>query len=107
MLKLFQNLIGLGSKVVFTELMDKDATIVDVRRRDEFAGGHIKGSINIPLQELASKMNTIDKNKPVITCCLSGVRSAAAKSSLKSNGFEVVHNGGGWKSLKMKLANGK
>ena len=44
-----------------------------------------------------------DKNKPIITCCASGMRSASAKSILKSNGFSQVYNGGGWSSLRNKI----
>ena len=44
-----------------------------------------------------------DKNKTIITCCASGMRSASAKSILKSNGYTSVHNGGGWSSLQSKL----
>jgi len=55
------------------------------------------------LQTITSQLSKINKDKPVITCCASGMRSASAKSILKSNGFSEVHNGGGWSSLKSKL----
>lgn len=74
------------------------ATIVDVRTKAEYAGGHLKKSVNIPLDALPKEMKKLDKNKPVITCCASGMRSGSAKRILKSNGFEVV-NGGGWMKL--------
>ena len=45
----------------------------------------------------------LDKNKPVITCCASGMRSGAAKNFLKSNGFKEVYNGGSWISLRNKI----
>lgn len=89
-----------GSKVDIQEWLDRGATIVDVRSPGEFLGGHLKRSINIPLDTLKSNLGKLDKTKPVITCCASGIRSASAKSILKSNGFEEVHNGGGWNSLK-------
>jgi rhodanese-related sulfurtransferase len=43
------------------------------------------------------------KNKPIIACCASGMRSASAKSILQSNGFSNVYNGGSWMSLNNKL----
>ena len=89
-----------GKKVDLQEWLDRSATIVDVRSAAEFKGGHLKRSINIPLDQLKSGLSKLDKSKPVITCCASGMRSASAKSILKSNGFEEVHNGGGWSSLK-------
>jgi rhodanese-related sulfurtransferase len=89
--------------VNFSELMKQGAQIIDVRSPAEFKSGHIKGSVNLPLQSLQSNLSKINKNKPVITCCASGMRSASAKSILKSAGFNEVHNGGGWMSLNNKL----
>ena len=79
-------------------------TIVDVRTPSEFMGGHVPGSINIPLQEIQQRLEEIKAlPQPVITCCASGMRSASAKSMLKSSGFTEVYNGGGWMSLNSKL----
>jgi rhodanese-related sulfurtransferase len=83
--------------------MKQGATIIDVRTKGEFASGHISGSVNIPLQNLQNNLSKINKDKPVITCCASGMRSASAKNILKANGFTEVHNGGGWMSLKNKI----
>ena len=92
-----------GPKVDFKELVQNGAVIVDVRTPGEFKGGHIKGSINIPLQSLDKEMKKLDSNKTIITCCASGMRSASAKGLLKSKGFNEVHNGGGWSSLNAKI----
>jgi phage shock protein E len=96
--------LGLGSKSEsIKDFMEKGAVIIDVRTQEEFTGGHIKGSKNIPLDTIASKIQDIKKlNKPVIACCRSGMRSAQAASILKQNGIEVI-NGGGWESLQNKL----
>ncbi len=91
-----------GSSVNYKELVSNGASIIDVRTPGEFAGGHIKGAINIPLQQLEKNISKINKSKPVITCCASGMRSGSAKSILKAKGYDV-HNGGGWTSLKSKL----
>lgn len=93
-----------GTTVDYKELVKQGATIVDVRSRGEYAGGHIKGSINIPLDQLANNLGRF-KNKEVaiITCCASGMRSGSAKGYLQSQGFTHVHNGGGWYSLESKL----
>ncbi len=95
------NLFG-GSKVDLKDLVKQGAVIIDVRTPGEFQGGHIKGSINIPLQSLDGSLSKIKRDKPVITCCASGMRSGSAKSILKSKGYDV-HNGGGWISLQSKL----
>ena len=95
------NLFG-GSKVDLKDLVKQGAVVIDVRTPGEFQGGHIKGSINIPLQSLDGSLSKIKRDKPVITCCASGMRSGSAKSILKSKGYDV-HTGGGWISLQSKL----
>ena len=103
MIQFLKEMFGLGPGVDYAELVRQGAVIVDVRTKGEFQSGHIKGSVNIPLQSLQSGMSRLKKDKPVITCCASGMRSASAKSMLRSNGFEVVHNGGSWISLNNRI----
>jgi rhodanese-related sulfurtransferase len=103
MINAIKSLFGLGPKVDYTQLVKDGAAIVDVRTPAEYKGGHIKGSINIPLQSFEASLSKIKKDKPVITCCASGMRSGSAKGILKSNGYIEVYNGGGWMSLRSKL----
>jgi rhodanese-related sulfurtransferase len=104
MIAFIKKLLGIGPAVNYAELMKNGAVILDVRSKGEYAGGHIKGSLNIPVDQLSGNLSKLkDKNKPVITCCASGMRSASAKSILKSNGYIEVHNGGSWYSLKNKI----
>jgi len=103
MIQLFKKLFGSGPKVNYKELVATGATIVDVRTKGEYQSGHIKGSVNIPLDNLRNNLSKIKKDKPVITCCASGMRSASGKNILKSNGFNEVYNGGGWMSLQNKI----
>lgn len=93
-----------GTSVDFAELVKNGAQIIDVRTPAEFKNGHIKNAKNIPLQSLNQNLSKISKNKPVITCCASGARSAAAKNVLENSGFSEVYNGGGWMSLQSKLS---
>ena len=104
MISKLKALLGIKPAPNYSQLLKEGGIIVDVRSKAEFAGGHIKGSKNIPLQTLGSNLNLLkNKNKPVITCCASGMRSASAKNLLKSKGFTEVYNGGGWNSLKNKI----
>jgi phage shock protein E len=103
MLNLIKKLLGLKPGVNLAELIAQGATIVDVRSLGEYASGHLKSTVNIPLSELKQKLGKIRKDKPVITCCASGVRSGAAKGILKAAGYTQVHNGGSWGSLKRYL----
>ena len=103
MFGLIKNLFGV-EKTNFAQLVKDGSIILDVRSKGEYAGGHIKGSINISVDQLAGNLHKLkDKTKPVITCCASGMRSASAKSILKANGFTEVYNGGGWLSLQHKI----
>ena len=81
------------------ELKKKGALLVDVRSLAEFASANAPGSINIPLQELGSRLNEIPKTVPVVLCCASGSRSGMAKMVLKKNGYPDVHNAGSWRNL--------
>jgi|SRR5665647_720270 len=103
MIQALKNLFGIGPKVNFSELIGQGAIIIDVRTKGEYQSGHIKGSVNIPLENLRNNLSKIKKDKCIVTCCASGMRSASAKSILKSNGFNEVHNGGGWMSLQNKI----
>lgn len=103
MLTQLKKILGIGPKTDYKALIKAGAIIVDVRTPAEYRQGHIKGSMNIPLNDLSSRAAKLKKDVPVITCCASGMRSASAKGVLKSMGFKEVYNGGGWNSLNHKL----
>lgn len=105
MIHTLKKLFGFGPEVNYVELVKEGAIILDVRSKGEFAGGHIKGAVNISVDTLKNNLSKLkDKNQPIITCCASGMRSASAKSILQSNGYTQVYNGGGWSSLQNKIA---
>ena len=64
----------------------------------------MKGSVNVPLSELNRSLSRVRRDKPVITCCASGMRSASAKAILEGHGYRQVFNGGGWSGLQRRLA---
>lgn len=104
MINTLKQLFGFGPKVDYAQLIKEGAIILDVRSKAEYQQGHIKGSLNIGVDTLRNNLSKLkDKNKTVITCCASGMRSASAKSILISNGYANVHNGGGWNSLQNKI----
>lgn len=95
----------LGIKTIdYAQLVKEGAIILDVRTKGEYGYGHIRGSVNIPVDQLGKNLQKFkDKKRTIITCCESGMRSASAKGILKSNGFINVHNGGRWASLNNKI----
>jgi rhodanese-related sulfurtransferase len=102
MINLIKNLFN-RKKTDFASLVKEGAVIIDVRSVSEYQGGHIKGSRNIPLDTIQTKLPEIKKlKKPVITVCRSGARSSMAKSILASSGL-TVYNGGAWNVLENRI----
>lgn len=92
-----------GPKVDMGDLIkNQKAQVIDVRSPGEFQSGHLKGSINIPLDQISKNASKIKKDRPVVVCCASGTRSGMAKGMLKQMGFEA-HNGGSWTSLRQYM----
>ena len=98
-----KTLLGLGPKTDYAKLMQEGAIVIDVRSKAEFQSGHIRHSINIPLETLQKNLSKLKKDCCIICCCASGIRSASAKNILQSNGYTKVYNGGGWRSLENKM----
>ena len=78
---------------------DSQTTIVDVRTEGEFSEGNVNGSINIPLHEVADRMEELKNMQPLVLCCLSGGRSGQATAFLQAKGCDQVYNGGGWEMV--------
>lgn len=77
-------------------IKEGQGTIVDVRTVEEFRGGNVANSINIPLQEIERRLDEVKKLKqPLILCCASGGRSGQATRFLSQQGIEC-YNGGSW-----------
>lgn len=100
MINTIKKLFSGNQPVDMKQLIDEGAVILDVRTKEEYAGGHVKGSINIPLNMLEANLKKLDKNKPIIACCASGMRSSSAKNFLQAQGFQKVYNGGSWTNLR-------
>lgn len=73
-------------------LVEAGAVIVDVREENEFANGHIKGAINIPLSQLRERMHEIPQDIPVYVHCRSSQRSYNAVMAMQGAGYENVYN---------------
>jgi len=104
MFESIKKMLGFGPSIDYAALVKQCAIILDVRTKGEYNGGHIKGSINISVDQLTNNLNRLpDRQKPIITCCASGMRSSSAKNLLKSKGYSQVYNGGSWAGLQSKL----
>lgn len=95
---------GSKSKVNIDEWLKNGAVVVDVRSEAEFRSGHVKGSKNIPLDSLKKHTDSLKAlNKPIITCCKSGMRSAMAIGILEKANIECA-NGGSWEQVQHRIA---
>jgi len=84
---------GRVDSVQARQLVQAGARLVDVRTPSEFAAGHIPGAINIPLQQLDSRLTELQpRETPVVVYCRSGSRSGRASRVLKSAGFAAVQD---------------
>jgi rhodanese-related sulfurtransferase len=82
---------------------DERLLVVDVRRETEFADGHVKDAVNIPLNEMTdpAMLANIDDHQNMYVHCAGGYRSVIAASLLKREGIHNLRNVlGGWNSIK-------
>ncbi|MCL2596689.1 MAG: rhodanese-like domain-containing protein [Paludibacter sp.] len=90
------NIFKTTSNEELRQMIADGALLLDVRTKGEFASGHAKDAKNIPLDVLKANLSKLNKSKPIIAVCASGMRSGTAVSMLKQNGFTEVYNGGSW-----------
>ena len=95
----FSNLFGAGANANLQSIIDDGAFLVDVRTPGEFAEGHVKGSVNIPLDLVTMELTKFKNKKNIIVFCRSGNRSGQAKTILEANGISNVTNGGTWEEV--------
>lgn len=76
---------------------DGSVTLLDARTAGEYARGHIRGFVNIPVDELRERLSEIEKGKPVYVICQSGLRSYIACRILEGQGFEAYNFSGGFR----------
>lgn len=89
----------------FRSKIEAGATLIDVRTVEEYASGHITGSLNMDVNNSAFNDNVLmlDRNKEYAVYCASGVRSGKAAELMRQNGFTSVYTlTGGIKTWKEK-----
>jgi rhodanese-related sulfurtransferase len=74
------------------QLMNQGALVLDVRSRDQYDAGHVIDARNVPSADLSLSVETLKKyrEKPVLTCCETGMTASAAARTLREQGFSKV-----------------
>ncbi|HQY10752.1 MAG TPA: rhodanese-like domain-containing protein [Ferruginibacter sp.] len=98
-MNILQQLFGGSSQVDLKAKIEEGAFLVDVRTPGEYSSGHVKGSVNIPLDSVTQQIAQFKDKKNIIVFCRSGNRSGQAKMILEQNGFTNVVNGGTWEDV--------
>jgi len=103
---LFSFLFGSGNNQLenIKTALNAGAVIVDVRSSAEYASGHAKGSINMPLPTLQSGLKKLKNASSVVLCCRSGARAASAQNMLSGHGIQSI-NAGSWQTVETALKN--
>ena len=82
---------------------DDNLIVVDVRKETEYADGHVKDAVNLPLNEMTDPalITNIEERDNLYVYCAGGYRSVIASSLLKRQGFHNLRNvSGGWAKIK-------
>jgi len=103
MLAIFKNIFSNKNTSAMKEKYSDDALLVDVRSPEEFVQGNVKGSINIPVDQILNHLDKFRDQNEIVVFCRSGMRSGLAKSTLEKNGFTNVTNGGTWQSVEKSV----
>ena len=82
----------------FKEMKKEDYVLVDVRSEEEYNNGHLEGAINIPVDDLRSRLQELDINQTIVEYCQVGLRGYVADQILSGHGFKVFNLTGGYKT---------
>lgn len=88
---------SLFKKEDYSQLVKDGALVIDVRTPEEFKEGNVKGSKNIPLNVISTRVKELE-GKKIVLVCRSGARASQALSILTSNGINAV-NAGAWTNV--------
>lgn len=95
---LFRRTSSTDPASVAQQLAEPSVYVLDVRQPSEWRHGHIRGSQNLPLMKLKSSLETLPRDKTIVTVCASCHRSNAAARTLEGAGYHVENLKGGMRA---------
>jgi rhodanese-related sulfurtransferase len=96
--RLFTRTAHADAAAVAEQLADSSVAVIDVRQPGEWRRGHIHGSLNLPLTQLATRLHRLPNDKTIITVCASGHRSTLAARTLQRAGYQAENLKGGMRA---------
>lgn len=99
MFNFLRSIFGSTEREDLSEIIARKPFLVDVRTPSEFAQGHPKGAVNIPLDKIPMSIDKFKGKNEIVVFCRSGNRSSQAKSILQSKGIKNVIDGGTWQNV--------
>jgi NADPH-dependent 2,4-dienoyl-CoA reductase/sulfur reductase-like enzyme/rhodanese-related sulfurtransferase len=93
-------------ETLFAAPADRRPLVLDVRTPQEFSAGHIDGALNVPVDDLRSRLDEIPRDREIAVCCQVGQRGYLATRLLRQKGFSASNVGGGYKTYKLFQPNG-
>ena len=97
-MRLFTKIAHVDAAAVAERLGDRSVAVIDVREPAEWRRGHIRGSLNLPLAQLASRRHGLPNDKTIVAVCASGHRSAVAARTLQRSGYQAENLKGGMRA---------
>ncbi|MFV8355799.1 rhodanese-like domain-containing protein [Flavobacterium sp. XS1P32] len=99
----FNKVFGESNNENLATLVNEGAFLVDVRSPGEFVENNVKGSTNIPLDQVSCNLDKFKGKEKIVVFCRSGNRSDQAKTILEQKGFNNVTNGGTWQDVNVVI----
>ena len=94
-MRLFARIAHVDATALAERLANRDVAVIDVRQAAEWRRGHIRGSLNLPLTQVASRLHRLPNDKTIVAVCASGHRSALAARTLQRAGYQAQNLKGG------------
>ena len=102
MFEIFKNMFSKEDNNL-AQIVNDGAFLVDVRSPLEFSSEKVKGSVNIPVDQIQNHLAKFKDKANIVVFCRSGARSSQAKAILERNGITNVTNGGTWQNVESLL----
>lgn len=93
-----QNMMEAADLKAKVDAKDASIYLVDIRKPEDFAKGHVAGAVNLPFADMGKNIDKLPKDKQIVLMCYSGQTSGQTLAALKLSGFNAISLKGGFPS---------